>query len=157
MLAGRRGHIALMDWADFKLTREFQIKETIRDVKYVLYDIHPFWSFHFNLFLISCNELNRWLHDETMIAVAQKKYTYIYDNTGTELHVLRDHIEVNALEYLPYHFLLASVGKAGWLKYQDVSTGEQVHLAAMLPLPLFMSVIVAIVINCRCINNTTSY
>lgn len=27
------------------------------------------------------------------------------------------------LEYLPYHYLLTSVGHAGWLKYHDVSTG----------------------------------
>ena len=28
------------------------------------------------------------------------------------------------LSYLPFHFLLASAGHAGWLKYNDVSTGQ---------------------------------
>lgn len=32
--------------------------------------------------------------------------------------------DVNCLEFLPYHFLLASVGKTGYLKYQDTSTGQ---------------------------------
>lgn len=58
-----------------------------------------------------------------MFAVAQKKYVYIYDRTGAEVHSLRRHTEPNRLEFLPYHFLLASVGETGYLKYQDTSTG----------------------------------
>jgi hypothetical protein len=30
------------------------------------------------------------------------------------------------LQYLPHHWLLASIGRTGWLQYQDVSTGEKV-------------------------------
>ncbi|CAG8724574.1 2196_t:CDS:2, partial [Ambispora leptoticha] len=65
-----------------------------------------------------------WLHNEQYFAVAQKKYVYIYDQNGLEVHRLKRHIEPNRLEFLPYHFLLVSVGNAGWLKYQDTSTGK---------------------------------
>jgi U3 small nucleolar RNA-associated protein 7 len=76
------------------------VKETVRDVKF--------------------------LHSEDLFAVAQKKYVYIYDSSGMEVHCLRNHVEATALEFLPYHYLLASVGKTGYLKYQDTSTGEVV-------------------------------
>ncbi len=64
--------------------------------------------------------------DVASIAVAQKKYTYIYDHAGVELHCLRKHIEVTHMEFLPHHFLLATVGNAGYLKYMDTSTGAMV-------------------------------
>ncbi|KAL1920932.1 uncharacterized protein VTP21DRAFT_11567 [Calcarisporiella thermophila] len=99
-IAGRKGHIATFDWQSGRLGCELHLKETARDIK--------------------------WLHNETLFAVAQKKYTYIYDHTGLEVHCLKKHIEVNRLEFLPYHFLLVSVGNAGYLKYQDTSTGQLV-------------------------------
>jgi U3 small nucleolar RNA-associated protein 7 len=68
----------------------------------------------------------RWLHNELFFAVAQKKYVHIYDKKGLEIHRLKKHIDVNKLEFLPYHFLLVSVGNAGYLKYQDTSTGDLV-------------------------------
>ena len=57
------------------------------------------------------------LHNMSYHAVAQKKYVYIYDAKGTELHCLKSHLQPRALEFLPYHFLLASVGDTGYLKY----------------------------------------
>lgn len=61
-----------------------------------------------------------------MFAAAQKKFVYIYDNSGLELHCLRKHIEVRAMQFLPYHFLLATLGNSSLLKYQDISTGQLV-------------------------------
>jgi len=82
LIAGRKGHIAAMDWREGKLHSEIQVKETVRAA--------------------------RWLQNESMYAVAQSKYVYIYDKEGLELHCLRKHIEVNRMEYLPYHFLLVT-------------------------------------------------
>jgi len=61
-----------------------------------------------------------------MFAVAQKKSVFIYDNSGIELHALRNHVEPNRLAFLPFHYLLVSIGKTGYLKYQDTSTGAVV-------------------------------
>lgn len=100
LLAGRKGHVATMDWRDGKLGCELQLGETVRDAK--------------------------WLHNNQSFAVAQKKYVYIYDHQGVEIHKLQKHIDVTHLEFLPYHFLLASIGNAGYLKYTDTSTGQMV-------------------------------
>ena len=100
LLAGRKGHVATMEWRGGKLACELQLQETVRDAK--------------------------WLHNDQYFAVAQKKYTYIYDHSGMELHCLRKHVEVTNMEFLPYHFLLATVGKVGYLKYTDTSTGQMV-------------------------------
>lgn len=97
VLAGRKGHLAAFDWQTGKLSCEIQVRETVRDVK--------------------------WLHNNSFFAAAQKKYVYIYDDAGIEIHKLKNHTDVNRLEFLPYHFLLASVGATGYLKYQDTSTG----------------------------------
>ncbi len=43
-----------------------------------------------------------------------------------EIHCLRNHLEPLKFEFFPYHFLLASVGRTGFLKYQDTSTGQLV-------------------------------
>lgn len=100
LLAGRQGHIATMDWRDGKLGCEIQLGETVRDAK--------------------------WLHNNQSFAVAQKKYVYIYDSQGVEIHKLQKHIEVTNMEFLPFHFLLATIGNAGYLKYTDTSTGQTI-------------------------------
>ncbi|KAK7204745.1 WD40-repeat-containing domain protein [Myxozyma melibiosi] len=100
LLGGRKGHIASFDFREGALDAELNVNETVRDVKY--------------------------LHNDQFFAVAQKKYVFIYDKTGAEVHCLKKHIEVTHMEFLKYHFLLATVGNAGWLKYQDTSTGDQV-------------------------------
>lgn len=100
LLGGRKGHLAMMDWKKSRLMMELQVRETTRDVKF--------------------------LHNETFFAVAQKKYVFIYDRKGVEIHCMRDHIQPLKLEFLPHHFLLASVDKAGILRYQDTSTGTLV-------------------------------
>ncbi|PFH58995.1 hypothetical protein XA68_12947 [Ophiocordyceps unilateralis] len=100
LLAGRKGHVATMDWRDGKLMCELQLQETVRDV--------------------------RWLHNNQYFAVAQRRHVYIYDRQGIELHCLRKFTDVSHMEFLPYHFLLATIGAAGYLKYQDTSTGQVV-------------------------------
>jgi U3 small nucleolar RNA-associated protein 7 len=83
LLAGRKGHVSTIDWRAGELGCELQLGETIRDVK--------------------------WLHNNQYFAVSQKKYVYIYDSAGVELHCLRKHVEVTCMEFLPYHFILATV------------------------------------------------
>jgi len=82
LLAGRKGHVATMDWRNGRLGCELQLNETVRDAK--------------------------WLHNNQYFAVAQKRNVYIYDHKGVELHCLNKHLEPLFLEFLPYHFLLAS-------------------------------------------------
>ncbi|KAF2712165.1 BING4CT-domain-containing protein [Pleomassaria siparia CBS 279.74] len=98
LVAGRKGHVANMDWRSGKLGCELQLNETVRDAV--------------------------WLHNNQSFAVAQKKSVYIYGRDGVEIHNLKNHIEATHLEFLPYHFLLASVSIAGVLRYTDTSTGQ---------------------------------
>eukprot|EP00535_Pseudo-nitzschia_heimii_P006692 CAMPEP_0197181850 /NCGR_PEP_ID=MMETSP1423-20130617/6007_1 /TAXON_ID=476441 /ORGANISM="Pseudo-nitzschia heimii, Strain UNC1101" /LENGTH=587 /DNA_ID=CAMNT_0042632181 /DNA_START=67 /DNA_END=1830 /DNA_ORIENTATION=- len=97
ILYGQRGHLAIMDAHNLRLHTEFHVRERVRDSSF--------------------------LHNFSLLAVAQKNHVYVYDDTGAEVHKLQDHHDPMALDFLPYHWLLASIGRTGHLIYQDTSTG----------------------------------
>ncbi|KAI6121126.1 BING4CT-domain-containing protein [Pisolithus sp. B1] len=99
-IVGKTGHVATFDWQTGTIQAELQLQETCRDITF--------------------------LQDQSFFAVAQKKYAFIYDRDGVEIHRLKAHLEPTRLEFLPYHWLLVSVGNTGYLKYQDTSTGNLV-------------------------------
>lgn len=100
LTGGRKGHVSLLNCESMKISAELQLKETVRAVQM--------------------------LHNHTMFAVAQKKYAYIYDQTGLELHCLKDHKYPTHLDFLPYHYLLITAGEMGDMRYRDISTGQEV-------------------------------
>ena len=99
-MGGAKGHLSVIEWQRKRLRFEKELGDEIHAVK--------------------------WLHNENFLAVAQKKFTYIYDQHGIELHRLKKHTDVLFLDFLPYHFLLASRSRGSILRYHDISTGSLV-------------------------------
>mmetsp|Transcript_17037 Transcript_17037/g.36007 ORF Transcript_17037/g.36007 Transcript_17037/m.36007 type:complete len:607 (+) Transcript_17037:229-2049(+) len=100
LLSGARGHVSIVDQHSMALKTEFFVGESIRDACF--------------------------LHSGSMMAVSQDKNVFIYDDEGVEIHRLDGHRRVGGMEFLPYHWLLATVGNTGVLQYQDTSTGNLV-------------------------------
>ncbi|KAI6038519.1 BING4CT-domain-containing protein [Pisolithus marmoratus] len=115
-IVGKTGHVATFNWQTGTIHAELQLQETCRDITWVYQAIH----------IDIIKPFIRFLQDESFFAVAQKKYAFIYDRDGVEIHRLKAHIEPTRLEFMPYHWLLVSVGNTGYLKYQDTSTGTLV-------------------------------
>ncbi|CAD5224862.1 unnamed protein product [Bursaphelenchus xylophilus] len=101
LLAGHKGHLAAFDWMTKTLHCEVNVTEKVNDIA--------------------------WLHSENMFAAAQRRWTYIYDKNGVELHCVKSLFNVHSLEFLPKHFLLVALSNENFLSYMDVSTGEMVQ------------------------------
>mmetsp|Transcript_44084 Transcript_44084/g.71432 ORF Transcript_44084/g.71432 Transcript_44084/m.71432 type:complete len:611 (+) Transcript_44084:83-1915(+) len=100
LVGGKKGHVALLHCESMEIAAELHLKENVRSVQT--------------------------LHNFTMFAVAQKKYTYIYDNQGVEIHCIKKQKNPLHLDFLPYHYMLVSAGDRGELSYRDISYGIQV-------------------------------
>ena len=83
LIGGQKGHLFSCDWLDRKPLFDVQVPSTIRDVHY--------------------------LQNEVICAVAHPKYVTLYDKQGIQIQVMKDHIDVNKLDFLPYHLLLATI------------------------------------------------
>ena len=98
LMGGEKGNISIMDWKEKNLILDFNVETKINSIKF--------------------------LQNDSMFAVGQNDYLYIYDNQGIELHSL-DYIPSPIfLEYLPFHFLLVSALKNNRIKYLDISIGQ---------------------------------
>jgi U3 small nucleolar RNA-associated protein 7 len=133
LLFGKRGgHVALMDMHTNSLKTEFFLNEPVRDAIF--------------------------LHNTTLFAVAQKNHAFIYDDSGIEIHRMDKHNDVMRMQFLPYHWLLATVNRSGFLKYHDTSTGSFVseHRTKMGPCNVMTQNKSNAVIHCGHLNGVVS-
>ena len=93
LLTSSQGHCALLDWREKELLSEVNLKEAIGK--------------------------GTFLHNDEMFALCQPNNAFIYDSRGIELHKLPLAL---GLEYLPYHFLLASYDNRR-LRYHHLHSG----------------------------------
>ena len=83
MAGKKRGHVSIVDQHSMALKTEFYVNETVRDACF--------------------------LHNGSMVAVAQEKNVYVYDDEGVEIHRMDQHRRVLGMEFLPYHWLLGEL------------------------------------------------
>lgn len=95
LLCGRKGHVAVIDQHTMGLRKEFHLGERTRDACF--------------------------LQDGSLMAVAQERNVFIYDENGAEVHRLDGHKRVFGMEFLPYHWLLGEFSCA-IMKHQFVSS-----------------------------------
>ncbi|CAL6307163.1 unnamed protein product [Bathycoccus prasinos] len=110
--SGDGGHVANVEWNKHKLLSEIYLDENKDDENLREVGVIP---------AVKCV---KYLHNTEFFAVAQTKYTYIYDKRGLEIHRLDKHRDVFAMDFLPKHFLLTTVGREGIVRWQDTTHGE---------------------------------
>ena len=124
VIGGKGGQLSVFDRTTMFPICDFTVDENVLDVSF--------------------------LHNYTMFAAAQRKHTYIYDSiSGAEIHCLKDQARVTHLDFLPYHFLLASWSETGIMRYLDTSTGQQVarHFSKMGPCHSFRQNMATALVN----------
>ena len=86
LMSSSLGHVSLMDWKKKELLFEVQLRDRVRQAKFM---------------------------HERFFALAQSNNCFIYDFEGLEVHDLVNMPEPLHIEYLPWHYLLASVSAYG--------------------------------------------
>ena len=93
------GNVANVEWNKHKLLSEIYLDENKDD--------ENFERGRGN----TGGEMREVFTQHEFFAVAQTKYTYIYDKRGLEIHRLDKHRDDVMMDFLPKHFLLTTVGR----------------------------------------------